>query len=151
MTVATGAGARSSDAENFDLAAPLPVLSRQVTQSVIDAYAAASGDHNPIHVDPEFAAAGPFGRTIAHGLMTLAYVSEMLNRWTGGAFDETGEIEIAFVAPVFAGDQVDVTGEFEEICDREGRRVARIRLVCKAGDRQILAGHAYQPTNAENE
>ncbi|GKX35684.1 MAG: acyl dehydratase [Rhizobiaceae bacterium MnEN-MB40S] len=150
MTVATGAGARSSDAEKFDLAAPLPVMSRQVTQSVIDAYAAASGDRNPIHVDPEFAAAGPFGRTIAHGLMTLAYVSEMLNRWTGGAFDENGEIDIAFVAPVFAGDQVDVTGELEEICDREGRRVARIRLVCKAGDRQILAGHAYQPTNAEN-
>lgn len=136
-------------AGEFDASAPLPVISREVTQEVIDSYAQASGDHNPIHVDPDYARNGPFGKTIAHGLMTLAYVSQMLNRWTGGRFDACGEIEIAFVAPVFAGDKVEVTGEVEEICDRAGRPVAKVRLVCKAADRQILSGHAYQPIEAE--
>ncbi|WP_223479475.1 MaoC family dehydratase [Oricola indica] len=135
----------------FDAGAPLPLVSHLVTQPVIDAYANASGDHNPIHVDPEFARSGPFGKTIAHGLMTLAYVSQMLNQWTDGAFDENGEIELTFISPVYAGDTVEVTGEIEEICERDGRQVAKVRLICRVGDRSILAGHAYQPINAENE
>lgn len=123
----------------------LPVILRKVDQPTIDAYAKASGDFNPIHVDPDYAKDGPFGRTIAHGLMTLAYVAEMLNRWSGGAFDEAGEIEIAFVGPVFAGDVVEVTGVVEDRVQREGLDCLRIRLQVSAGGRQILAGHATQP------
>ena len=123
----------------------LPVLVRHVDQAVIDAYAKASGDFNPIHVDPEYAKAGPFGRTIAHGLMTLAFVAEMLNDWSGGTFDEAGEIDIAFIGPVFAGDTVEVTGVVEETVERDGILCARIKLLVRAGERQILAGHALQP------
>ncbi|HJQ06577.1 MAG TPA: MaoC family dehydratase [Nocardioides sp.] len=43
-----------------------------VDQAQIDAFAAATGDHQWIHVDPERAAAGPFGATIAHGFLTLS-------------------------------------------------------------------------------
>ena len=123
----------------------LPLLVRHVTQQMIDAYAEASGDFNPIHVDPEYAKSGPFGRTIAHGLMTLAFVAQVLNEWSGGRFDECGEIDIAFVGPVFAGDRVEVTGQVEEIVQHEDQDSARIRLSCKAGQRQILAGTALQP------
>lgn len=123
----------------------LPILVRQVNQQTIDAYAKASGDFNPIHVDLEYAKAGPFGRTIAHGLMTLAFVAEMLNDWSRGAFDEMGEIDIAFVGPVFAGDTVEVTGVLEERVERDGVECARVRLLVSAGGRQILAGHAIQP------
>lgn len=123
----------------------LPVLRRQVLQSTIDDYAKASGDFNPIHVDPEFARNGPFGRTIAHGLMTLSFVAQMLNDWTNGAFDECGEIDVAFIGPVFAGDTVEVSGLVEDILVREGRPVARIKLTCRAGERDILAGSALQP------
>ena len=123
----------------------LPVLRRQVLQSTIDDYAKASGDFNPIHVDPEFARRGPFGRTIAHGLMTLSFVAQMLNDWTNGAFDECGEIDVAFVGPLFAGDTVEVSGLVEEILARDGWPVARIKLTCRAGERDILAGSALQP------
>jgi 3-hydroxybutyryl-CoA dehydratase len=123
----------------------LPVLVRHVTQPMIDAYAEASGDFNPIHVDPEFAKTGPFGRTIAHGLMTLAFVAQMLNEHSSGAFDESGEIDIAFVGPVYAGDTVEVSGEIEDVVQREGLACARIKILCKAGDRQILVGTAIQP------
>lgn len=130
---ATGVGAR------------LPVLVRDVDQAKIDAYARATGDFNPIHVDPDYARSGPFGRTIAHGLMTLAFVAEMLNRWSGGAFDEAGEIDIAFVGPVFAGDVVEVSGVVEETVKRDGLDCLRIALLVMAGERRILAGHAIQP------
>ena len=130
---------------SMGVGARLPVLVRAVDQARIDAYAKASGDFNPIHVDPDFARSGPFGRTIAHGLMTLAFVAEMLNRWSGGAFDEGGEIDIAFVGPVFAGDVVEVSGVVEELVKRDGVDCARIALLVMAGERRILAGHAMQP------
>ena len=46
----------------------------EITQERIDAFAEATGDHQWIHVDPERAAQGPFGATIAHGYLTLSLV-----------------------------------------------------------------------------
>jgi 3-hydroxybutyryl-CoA dehydratase len=123
----------------------LPVILRRVDQATIDAYAAVSGDHNPIHVDPDYARTGPFGRTIAHGLMTLAYVSELLNHWTGGTFDGAGEMDVTFIGPVYAGDEVRVTGTVEDVVQRDDAPCLRIRLSVTAGDRPILAGIALHP------
>ena len=123
----------------------LPVILRTVDQATIDAYARASGDFNPIHIDPEFARTGPFGRTIAHGLMTLAYVAELLTDWSDGAFDGTGEIDVTFISPIYAGDQVCVTGEIVELIASGAQDDVRIRIDVRAGDRVILAGHAYLP------
>jgi len=52
----------------------------EVTQDRIDQFADATDDHQWIHVDPERAADGPFGRTIAHGYLTLSLVSALLPR-----------------------------------------------------------------------
>jgi acyl dehydratase len=49
-----------------------------VTQERIDRFAAATGDHQWIHVDPERAAAGPFGSTVAHGYLTLSMLPMLL-------------------------------------------------------------------------
>jgi acyl dehydratase len=49
-----------------------------IDQDRIDQFAAATGDHQWIHVDPERAAAGPFGATIAHGFLTLSLISDLL-------------------------------------------------------------------------
>lgn len=139
------AGALSRDATQVVVDDTLPILTRSITQEMINAYAEATGDFNPIHVDPEYSRTGPFGRTIAHGLMTLAFVAQMLNEWSDGQFDACGEIEIAFVGPVFVGDTVEVAGSVEQIVDRDGVASARVKLSCRAGERQILAGHALQP------
>ncbi len=48
-----------------------------ITQERIDQFAEATGDRQWIHVDPQRAAAGPFGRTIAHGFLTLSLVPEL--------------------------------------------------------------------------
>ena len=47
---------------------------KQVTQAQINQFADSTGDHQWIHVDAEKAAAGPFGRTIAHGFLTLSHI-----------------------------------------------------------------------------
>ncbi len=54
-------------------------VSKTLSQAMIDAYAEASGDHNPIHIDPDFARSTPLGGTIAHGMLVLATIAEMMS------------------------------------------------------------------------
>ena len=53
---------------------------RRLVQDRIDTFATATDDHQWIHVDPERAAEGPFGRTIAHGYLTLSLVPSLLKQ-----------------------------------------------------------------------
>jgi len=52
----------------------------EITQDRVNLFADATGDHQWIHVDPERAASGPFGRTIAHGYLTLSLTSELVSQ-----------------------------------------------------------------------
>ena len=56
-----------------------------ITQVQIDAFAAVTGDHQYIHVDPEQAAQTPFGSTIAHGYFTLSLLPQLNQQTTGGS------------------------------------------------------------------
>ncbi len=87
-----------------------PSLSRSVTQDRIDRYADASGDHNPLHVDPDFAARTQFGGTIAHGMLVLAYMSEALTSWFGSAWLNNGRLKSRFRAPARMGNTITITG-----------------------------------------
>lgn len=81
-----------------------------VDQQRIDLFAAATGDHQWIHTDPERAAKGPFGTTIAHGFLTLALLPEM----SASAFEvrdtrmgvNYGLGKVRFPAPVPAGSRL---------------------------------------------
>ncbi len=97
----------------------IPPLERTVTQGRIDAYAVASGDYNPIHLDPDFAAATPFGGTIAHGMLLLAYASAALARAFGQAWLETGSLKVRFRNPAPAGTVVTARGRVERLEPRE--------------------------------
>lgn len=90
--------------------APFPQVSHTVTTAEIDAYAALSGDYNPLHVDAAFAAAGPFGTIVAHGPVGLQTVFEALTRWLGTEQLPTGALaDVAFRGPVRAGDTITCT------------------------------------------
>ena len=83
----------------------------EVSQRRIDEFARATGDAQWIHVDPQRAAAGPFGTTIAHGYLTLALcsplVSEALSGLTGyGMGINYGVNRVRFPAPVPAGSRI---------------------------------------------
>ena len=59
----------------------LPV--KNVTQLMINHYADAAEDHNPLHVDPDFAKTTRFGGTIAHGMLSVAFIQELMVRTFG--------------------------------------------------------------------
>jgi len=93
----------------------LPVLVKTITQAKIDRYAASSGDNNPLHTDPEFAATTQFGGTVAHGMLVLAYLSEMLTAALGERWMSAGRMKARFRAPARPGDTVTSGGRVSKI------------------------------------
>ncbi|HYQ68551.1 MaoC family dehydratase [Actinophytocola sp.] len=84
-----------------------------VPQDQVNTFADATGDHQWIHVDPERAAAGPFGGTIAHGYLTLALIIPL---WTSlleienlGMGVNYGLNKVRFPAPVPVGGKIRLT------------------------------------------
>jgi 3-hydroxybutyryl-CoA dehydratase len=80
----------------FSPGVELAPVTKTVTQEQIIRYAAASGDFNPLHVDSEYAATTRFGGTIAHGMLVLAFVSEMLTATFGERWLSSGRLKIRF-------------------------------------------------------
>lgn len=98
----------------------LPELVKHVTQREINMYAEASGDFNPIHIDESFAAQTPFGGTIAHGMLILAYVSEMMTAAFGQSWLKEGKLSVRFKAPARPGDDLNITGKISSIEQEQG-------------------------------
>jgi acyl dehydratase len=92
--------------------APLPALTKVVTQAQIDAYADVSGDHNPIHVNPEVARAVGLDGTIAHGMLSMAFAGQVLTDWlaTTPGRGRLRRLRVRFQAMVRPGDSLTCSG-----------------------------------------
>jgi len=90
-----------------------------LTQAQFDEYARLSGDDNPIHIDPGFAAGTRFGRTVAHGMHLFGMLQAAHARYRSDPVSLSG-VEFMFRAPTYADDPVSLTitpvepGRFEE-------------------------------------
>ena len=95
----------------------------EIPQEKIDAFAEATGDHQWIHVDPERAAAGPFGTTIGHGYLTLSLLPvasyEVLPP-EGGMSINYGLNRVRFPAPVPVGSRLRATFEVASVDPFDG-------------------------------
>jgi acyl dehydratase len=89
-----------------------------VTQEQINTFADATGDHQWIHVDPEMAAKGPFGTTIAHGYLTLAllpFFGEQIYAVEGLAFGMNyGANKVRFPSPVPVNSRLRASATLKE-------------------------------------
>ena len=83
--------------------------SRLITNQEVEAFAAISGDHNPLHLDPDYAANTSFGECIAHGMITGALISAAIAMQLPGPGSVYLSQQIQFRAPVFLGDTLTVT------------------------------------------
>jgi acyl dehydratase len=97
-----------------------------IDQEQIDKFAEATHDHQWIHVDPEMAAQGPFGTTVAHGYLTLSmlpyFVSQVLNVTDVKMGINYGTEKIRFTAPVPVGSQVRLKATLKD-SERRGEGV----------------------------
>jgi len=110
-----------------------PVV-REITQERINAYADASGDHNPIHVDPAFARATPFGGPIAHGMLVLALIGEMMRGGFGDAWSRSGKLKVRFKAPTRPGDTVTASAALA----KEAGGVAEYAVQCATQSGEVV-------------
>ena len=122
------------------------VVERTLTQEQLHAYAEASGDHNPIHVDPSFARSTPFGGTIAHGMLVLALIGEMMQAAYGPAWVATGALKVRFKSPARPGDTVRAIAEAAKD-DGDGRLVYAVQCTNQRGE-VLIEGRATVETGA---
>ena len=114
---------------------------RDVSEQDLQMFAAVSGDVNPLHLDPEFAASTPFGERIAHGMLSGAFISAALAMVLPGPGTIYLGQELRFRKPVHIGDIVTVTLEVTEKKDR--RR--QVTLACEVANQdgvKVVTGTA---------
>jgi len=121
----------------------LPVLVKNITQDKINLYAEASGDFNPIHVNESFAAQTPLGGTIAHGMLILAYISEMMTQAFAINWISGGNLSIRFKAPVRPGDTITVSGAIDNVTnENDCINVSCTLSCCNQTNEAVVTGGA---------
>src|SRR6266852_7093507 len=120
--------------QNAKKLAPLPAigtkatLSRTITEDDILLFALVSGDHNPIHLDHDYAERSLFGKRIAHGFLIGSLISAVLgNDMPGPGSIYLGQT-LKFLAPVRIGDTI--TASVEVTAVREEKRIVTLRTDC---------------------
>ena len=93
----------------------LPETKIVVTQEHVKLYAEASGDFNPIHLDPAFGEKMGLGGTVAHGMLILAYLSSYMTEHFGCPWLTGGSLNIRFKVPARPGDIINISGTVSRI------------------------------------
>ncbi len=121
----------------------LPSVVKHITQKDINLYAEASGDFNPIHVNEAFAAQTPLGGTIAHGMLILAYMSEMMTEAFGESWLDGGKLSVRFKAPVRPNDTITTSGKIDSIEYKEGIPHVNCSIeICNQKGETVITGGA---------
>lgn len=94
-------------------------------------YAGASGDFNPIHIDPEFGRMVGLGGVILHGLCAMAFAAKTVTDWTGDP-GRLKKLRCRFAAPVHIGDVLTVSGQVTEISGE--RATVALKVVRQNGE-----------------
>ncbi len=83
----------------------------QINESTINEFARISGDHNPLHMDEQYAAKTQFGKRVCHGMLLASFFSRLVGMYMPGKnalyFSQT----LNFQTPCFVGDKVTIEGE----------------------------------------
>ena len=103
-------------------------LSKTYSEEDIIAFANASGDHNPVHLDEQYAASTSFGRRIAHGMLVAGLISAVLGTTLPGPGTIYLGQNMKFKAPVFIDDMI--TARVEVLSVREDRPIATLSTNC---------------------
>ena len=113
---------------------------KTITETDIDAFAALTGDTNPVHLDSEYAATTPFKARIAHGMLSAGLISTVLGTQLPGPGCIYLEQQIKFKAPVFIGDTLVATVTVEDINQRRGR--VNLKTQCFVNTKLVADGTA---------
>ena len=120
----------------------IPVLELPpISRFTLALYAGASGDHNPIHIDSDFAKQVGMPDVFAHGMLSMAYLGRMLTNWQPQA--QLRKFGNRFAAITQLQDAITCSGKVVELIERDGETLARCEIhALKASGEQTLVGEA---------
>lgn len=118
-----------------------PVTFGPITRTTLALYAGASGDHNPIHIDTDFAAKAGLDDVFAHGMLSMAQLGRVATDWAG--IDRLRGLSSRFTAITPVGATVTCEGRIAERLEKEGEPLLRVVLTATIDDgTQTLRGEA---------
>lgn len=112
-----------------------------ITRTTLALFAGASGDHNPIHIDSDFAKKAGMPDVFAHGMLSMAYLGRMLTSWQPQS--KLKKFSNRFAAITQLQDVITCSGKVVEIVEQDGEKIARCEIqAAKANGEQTLIGEA---------
>jgi 3-hydroxybutyryl-CoA dehydratase len=115
-------------------------MTRTVREADIAAFAAVSGDDNPVHLDAAFAATTPFKERIAHGMLSASYISAVIGTQLPGPGAIYVSQTLSFKRPVKIADAVTTRVELSGLNGEKAR--ATFQCVCLVNGKPVLEGEA---------
>jgi acyl dehydratase len=124
-------------------------FSKTLTENDVAQFAAISGDFDPIHVDEAHARTTPFGRRIAHGILSMALLSTVSasisrrarERGSRGTSVSMGYDRIRFLKPVFIGDTLTARYTILELDPATRRSRSKVEVVKSDGELAVVGEH----------
>ncbi len=125
-------------------------FSRTISESDVRLFADVTGDDNPIHIDPEHAAATRFGKPIVHGVLLLGIISKVLGRDFPGPGSIAVSISAKFLRPVPVGSEIRIEAKVAEKIERY--KHVRMKVFAYLGKKISVGGEAVviPPPKPEN-
>lgn len=125
--------------ENIRVGDLLPPLTlAPINRTTLALFAGASGDHNAIHIDTDYARKAGMADVFAHGMLSMAYLGRLLAQWVDQR--RLREFGVRFVGITHLGHQITCTGKVVETFEAEGERCIRVHIqtASQYGDIKIL-------------
>ena len=118
---------KSVSLEKIAVGTKLPGLSvPPVTRQTLAIYCGASGDHNPVHVDLDYAKAAGLEDVIAHGMLVMAYTGRVLTDWV--PHEWVTSFSTRFLAMTRVGESITASGTIVEKIENGGAVMLRVAL-----------------------
>lgn len=118
---------RLLDPQSVEAGTELPALELPpLTRLMLALYCGASGDHNPIHVDSDFARAAGQPDVFAHGMLSMAWLGRLLTDWVPQT--AIRDFSVRFAALTQVGERIRCTGRVTEVFTADGERRARLAI-----------------------
>lgn len=112
-----------------------------ISRLALALYCGASGDHNPIHVDSDFAKSAGMPDVFAHGMLSMAWLGRLLTHWVAQPAIRT--FSVRFLSITHVGESITCTGKVVEKFEQGGERCVRLEVSTASQGGQVkLAGEA---------
>lgn len=132
---------------DITLGTEIPALElAPISRTTLALFAGASGDHNPIHIDIDFAKKAGMPDVFAHGMLSMAYLGRMLTNWQPQS--KLRKFSNRFATITQLQDVITCSGKVVEMLERDGETLARCEIqAVKATGEQTLVGEALVAVN----